>query len=133
LENNEVKGEKILVINMSSSPPKASIHSENIAQNSDELPKRILVPLDGSNFSFRAAKYAINLAKLTGGEIMCIHAVADLSYIEYMGPGILTVTRYIDEAKKTDRGVVFKSKSNGSKRRRQGKSRRYNFQSSISS
>jgi nucleotide-binding universal stress UspA family protein len=100
LENEEIKGEKIVVINTSSSPPKVSIHSEGVAWNSDELPKRILVPLDGSDFSFRAAKYAINLAKLTGGEIMCIHAVVDLSYIEYMGPGILTVTRYIDEAKK---------------------------------
>ena len=100
MENEEVKGEKILVINMSSSPPKVSIHSESIAWNSDELPKRILVPLDGSDFSFRAAKYAINLARLTDGEIICVHAVGDLSYIEYMGPGILTVTRYIQETKK---------------------------------
>jgi nucleotide-binding universal stress UspA family protein len=66
-----------------------------------ELPKRIIVPLDGSDFSFRAAQYAINLARLTGGEILCIHAIADLPYIEYMAPASgLTVPRYIQEVKK---------------------------------
>jgi nucleotide-binding universal stress UspA family protein len=77
------------------------IHLEtNITGSSDEMPRRILVPLDGSDFSFRATRYAINLAKLTGGEIICVHAVVDLPYIEYMGAGIVVVTRYIDEAKK---------------------------------
>jgi nucleotide-binding universal stress UspA family protein len=83
-----------------SSSPAASVHSESITGSSDELPKRIIVPLDGSDFSFRAAKYAINLAGLTGGEVICVHAVVDLPYMEYMGPGIVTVTSYIDEAKK---------------------------------
>ncbi len=74
----EVKREKLVVSNMISSSPKVSINSEGIAWNSDELPKRILVPLDGSDFSFRAAQYAINLARLTDGEIICVHAVVDL-------------------------------------------------------
>lgn len=85
---------------MSSSSPVVSIPSESSRGSSEELPKKIIVPLDGSDFSFRAAKYAINLAKLTGGEILCVHAIVDLPYIEYMGPGVLTVTRYIREAKK---------------------------------
>jgi nucleotide-binding universal stress UspA family protein len=100
LENKEVKGEKIVVINMSSSPPKVSTHPESIAWNSDELPKKILVPLDGSDFSFRAANYAINLARLTAGEIICVHAIGGLPYIEYMAPSGLTVPRYIQEVKK---------------------------------
>src|SRR5215212_8281369 len=66
----------------------------------DELPKRIIVPLDGSDFSYHAAQYAINLARLTGGEILRIHAIADIPYIEYMAPSGLTVPRYIQEAKK---------------------------------
>jgi hypothetical protein len=121
--------------NPSTSSPIVSIHSEAttiITGSSDELPRRIIVPLDGSDFSFRAAMYALNLAKLTGGEIICIHAVVDLPSIEYMGAGIVTVTRYIDEAKKTFRGVVFTSKSNRSKRRYQGNIRYY-LQSSICS
>ncbi|MFL6521924.1 MAG: universal stress protein [Nitrososphaera sp.] len=51
-------------------------------------------------FSFRAAEYVINLARLAGGEIICIHAVADMPYIEYMSPSVLSITRYIEEAKK---------------------------------
>src|SRR5215207_3883128 len=87
--------------NPSTSSPAAPIHSEtNITRSSDEMPTRIIVPLDGSDFSFRAAKYAVNLARLTGGEIICIHAIVDLPYIEYLRPGIVTINRYIDGAKK---------------------------------
>ena len=77
-----------------------SIHSQSELETSKELARKIIVPLDGSDFSFRAAQYAINLARLTGGEILCIHAIADLPYIQYMVPGGLTVPRYIQEAKK---------------------------------
>lgn len=85
---------------MSSSSSVVSMQSETITENSDELPQRIVVPLDGSDFSFLAAKYALNLARLTGGEIICVHAIVDLPYKEYMVPNIFTITRYIDEAKK---------------------------------
>jgi nucleotide-binding universal stress UspA family protein len=116
LENEKVKeDEKLLVINMSSSPPKVSTHPERIAWNSDELPKRILVPLDGSDFSFRAAEYAINLAKLTGGEILCVHAIGNLPYIEYMAPSGLTVPRYIQEAKKQTEEWFSQVKSKAAK------------------
>ena len=85
---------------MSTAIPDTSSHSESGIGSSKELAKKIIVPLDGSDFSFRAAQYAINLARLTGGEILCIHAIADLPYIEYMAPAGLTVPRYIQEAKK---------------------------------
>ena len=115
MENKKIKEENVLIINMSSSPPKVSIHSEGIAWNSDEIPKRILVPLDGSDFSFRAAKYAINLARLTGGEIICVHAVVNLPYIEYMTLGVLTVPRYIQEAKKQTEEWFSQVKSKAAK------------------
>lgn len=87
--------------NVSASSPAVSTDPKPTIDGSvGELPKRIIVPLDGSDFSFRAAHYAINLARLTGGEILCIHAIADLPYIEYMAPAGLTVPRYIQEAKK---------------------------------
>lgn len=85
---------------MSTSLPHAATGSESGIGESDELPKRILMPLDGSDFSFRAAEYAITLARLTGAEIRCVHAIADLPYIEYMTPAGLTVPRYIQEVKK---------------------------------
>ncbi len=44
----------------------------------DDIPlKRILVPLDGSDFSFRAAKYAIRVAKMANAEIFFIHSVVN--------------------------------------------------------
>jgi nucleotide-binding universal stress UspA family protein len=116
LENKKIKEENVLIINMSSSPPKVSIHSEGIAWDSDELPKRILVPLDGSDFSFRAAEYAINFAKLTGGEILCVHAIGNLPYTEYMAPSGLTVPRYIQEAKKQTEEWFSQVKSKAAKR-----------------
>lgn len=103
LEETEVEAQKVGDSgNVSASSPAVSTDSKPTINGSvGELPKRIIVPLDGSDFSFRAAQYAINLARLTGGEILCIHAIADLPYIEYMAPaGGLTVPRYIQEAKK---------------------------------
>jgi len=35
--------------------------------------KKFLVPVDGSDYSMRAAKYAAELAKLMGGEIVLMH------------------------------------------------------------
>ena len=35
--------------------------------------KKLLVPVDGSDYSMRAAKYATELAKLTNGEIVLMH------------------------------------------------------------
>lgn len=116
MENKKIKEENVLIINMSSSPPKVSIHSEGIAWNSDEMPKRILVPLDGSDYCFRAAEYAINLAKLTGGEILCLHAIGNLPYTEYMAPSGLTVPRYIQEAKKQTEEWFSQVKSKAAKR-----------------
>jgi nucleotide-binding universal stress UspA family protein len=66
---------------------------------SDILPKRILVPLDGSDSSFQAAKYAIKLAKMAQAEIIFMHAVVDPPYVEYKAAG-LVIARYIEEAKR---------------------------------
>ena len=60
---------------------------------------RIVVPLDGSDSSFRAAKYAINIAKPADAEIVFMHAVVKPPYVEYKGAG-LVIVRYIEEAKR---------------------------------
>jgi nucleotide-binding universal stress UspA family protein len=65
--------------------------------------KRILVPLDGSEFSFQAASYAIKLAKMIKAEIICVHAVVNPPNIGYSSMGLL-VTRYIEEAKNLTEG-----------------------------
>jgi nucleotide-binding universal stress UspA family protein len=99
-ENKELEPTKIVDSNTSSPSYNFSADSQHVAAgSSDKLPKRIVVPLDGSEFSFRAAKYAINLAGLTGGELLCVHAVVDLPYMEYLGPGSMNMTHYLDNAK----------------------------------
>jgi nucleotide-binding universal stress UspA family protein len=49
-------------------------------ERDDILLKRIVVPLDGSDYSFRAAKYAINVAKMANAEIFFMHAVVNPPY-----------------------------------------------------
>lgn len=61
--------------------------------------KKILVPLDGSNPSFNAARYAIKLAKLADAELVFLHAVVNPPYIEYRTAGI-AIVRFIEEAKR---------------------------------
>ena len=65
----------------------------------DDIPlKRIIVPLDGSDSSFRAAKYAIKIAKMANAEIIFMHAVVNPPYGEGRGAGIM-ITAYIKEAR----------------------------------
>lgn len=68
----------------------------------DDIPlNRILVPLDGSDWSFRAAKYAIKIAKMANAEIVCVHAVVSLPSTAYANvhAGVL-IPWYIEESKK---------------------------------
>jgi len=61
--------------------------------------KRVLVPLDGSDSSFQAAKYAIKIAKSANAEIIFMHAVVNPPYVEYKTAG-LVIVHYIEEAKR---------------------------------
>jgi nucleotide-binding universal stress UspA family protein len=60
--------------------------------------ERILVPLDGSDSSFQAARYAIRIAKMANAEIIFMHAVVNPPYVEYKTAG-LVIMHYIEEAK----------------------------------
>jgi len=60
--------------------------------------QRILVPIDGSESSFQAAKYAISIAKLAKAEIIFMHAVVNPPYMDFKTPGNIIV-HYIEEAK----------------------------------
>lgn len=67
---------------------------------SDEISlKRILVALDGSDSSFRAANFAIRIAKQENAEIIFMHAVVNPPYVEYKGAG-LVIVHYLEEAKR---------------------------------
>ncbi|MEP0824054.1 MAG: universal stress protein [Nitrososphaera sp.] len=61
--------------------------------------RQIIVPLDGSESSFQAARYAIKIAKMAKAEIIFMHAVVKPPYIEFKGAGI-ALMHYIEEIKK---------------------------------
>jgi nucleotide-binding universal stress UspA family protein len=64
----------------------------------DDTPlKRVVVPLDGSDYSFRAARYAIKVAKMANAEILFMHAVVNPPYGDSRSSGIM-ISAYIKEA-----------------------------------
>lgn len=62
--------------------------------------KKILLPIDGSEASRKAARYAIRLAKTEGAEIICIHAIITPPYLGYKGSGALA-REFDEEAKRS--------------------------------
>ena len=74
---------------------------ENI-QGQEKVPiKKILVPLDGSDYSMRAAKYAIEVAKLQRAQIVCIHIIDKLPYgFEFSGS---IVDKYLHDIQEQSR------------------------------
>jgi nucleotide-binding universal stress UspA family protein len=61
--------------------------------------RKILLPLDGSENSFKAAGYAVNIAKQNASQIICIHAISSPSYMsEYSYTPMLP--SYYETAKK---------------------------------
>ncbi len=50
------------------------------ASNSKIQMRKILVPIDGSECSLNAAKYAVKVAKDENAELFCIHVIASVPY-----------------------------------------------------
>jgi nucleotide-binding universal stress UspA family protein len=47
--------------------------------------KKILIPIDGSDCSLYAARYAVKLAKDENAQLFCIHVIGSVPYYGYMG------------------------------------------------
>jgi nucleotide-binding universal stress UspA family protein len=47
--------------------------------------KKILVPIDGSECSLNAARYAVKLAKDENAQVFCIHVIESVPYYGYAG------------------------------------------------
>jgi nucleotide-binding universal stress UspA family protein len=47
--------------------------------------KKILVPIDGSECSLNAARYAVKLAKDENAQVFCIHVIESVPYYGYVG------------------------------------------------
>ena len=61
--------------------------------------KKILVPVDGSDSSVLAARHAIALAKMSGADVLLVHAVVSLPYLQHKTGGDVLDT-YVEEAKR---------------------------------
>lgn len=58
--------------------------------------KKILVPLDGSSCSIRAAKYAIEVARLQKAQIFCVHVINKIPYsYSLLGPLLKNILRML--------------------------------------
>jgi len=60
---------------------------------------RILVPIDGSDSSIRAAKYAVKIANMANADIIFMHAVVNPPYVEYETAGVV-VPAHTEEARR---------------------------------
>ncbi len=82
---------------MESSLSESGEKKEENKKKEDIQIKKILVPIDGSSYSMKAAKYAIEVAKLQSAQILCIHIVAKLPYgYGYAGSSI---EKYFEDIK----------------------------------
>lgn len=60
--------------------------------------KRILLPVDGSDASLNAAKYALRIAKLLDADITCIHVLDSPPLLKGMNPALIAL--YFSRAEK---------------------------------
>jgi nucleotide-binding universal stress UspA family protein len=67
---------------------------------SKEFVKTILLPMDGSEHSFKAAKYAIKLAKILDAKIIAVHAVAMPLRVSTAVRGKTIISHYSEEVKR---------------------------------
>ena len=62
--------------------------------------KNVLVPIDGSEYSLKAAQYAIRLARSEKAQLFCIHVVTPRMPYGYATPAASsTKSRYYDDIK----------------------------------
>jgi nucleotide-binding universal stress UspA family protein len=65
-------------------PPTAN-NNDNSNNNHKIQIRKILVPIDGSECSLYAARYAVKLAKDENAQLFCIHVIGSVPYYGYMG------------------------------------------------
>jgi nucleotide-binding universal stress UspA family protein len=68
--------------------------------------KHILIPIDGSELSMRAAKAGIELAKLSQGKVSALHVISPFHNIAYMG-SILAASEIVYNAEAQENGERY--------------------------
>jgi nucleotide-binding universal stress UspA family protein len=57
-----------------------TINAEATYNNTKVQIKKILIPIDGSEYSFNAARCAIEVAKKENAKLYCIHVISNIPY-----------------------------------------------------
>ena len=57
-----------------------TINAKATHDNTKVQIKKILVPIDGSEYSFNAARRAIEVAKKENAKLYCIHVISNIPY-----------------------------------------------------
>ncbi|SRR5579883_823198 len=70
--------------------------------SSDVQINKILLPIDGSDTSFKAARYAIKMASQNGASIFCIYVIEIPTYGLYGSVGATAPTYYNEVVKSAD-------------------------------
>jgi nucleotide-binding universal stress UspA family protein len=76
-----------------------SMEAKGMPDNDNIQIRRILVPIDGSEHSIKAAKYATRIAKADNAEISCIHVITPGIPYGYATPAASTVHQHDEEIK----------------------------------
>jgi nucleotide-binding universal stress UspA family protein len=63
---------------------KATANNNNTNSRKIQM-KKILIPIDGSECSLNAARYAVKLAKDENAQVFCIHVIESVPYYGYVG------------------------------------------------
>lgn len=71
-------------------------------------PKKILVPIDGSGYSYRALDVAVSLAKMSQGKIICLYSINIVPFAEVQ---LFDPIRYQLEEKKYAEHVMKKARN----------------------
>ena len=72
--------------------------------------ERILVLIDGSDVSFKAAAYALTIAKLKNAKVICIHVIGPAPYLTKHGIVIAFRSSYYEGAKSQAKEWLMKIK-----------------------
>ena len=76
-----------------------SLEAKATPHNDKTQIRKILVPIDGSEHSIKAAKYATRIAKVDNAEISCIHVITPGIPYGYATPAASTVHQHDEEIK----------------------------------
>ncbi len=79
------------------------------AERTPEI-KKILVPIDGSDYSERAIGFAVEMARLSSASLIFLHSVPIPYYTSQLAGGLLLRQKYLEDSKIISNNLVSHAK-----------------------